>query len=434
MGDTSSRERLASVGLALLFLSTIFLPKIVGVGQSPRHRLVAEAILFTIILAGFAILALYWPEVQADRSYSRLLAALLLFNVVAVFAAGIGLHSGFSRLYVVGDLFKFLVPTLAIFGLYFAVFKPTTFRRGFLYAHYVYIVFLLAALTMYVTGILPPNDRLSFLYQYPPVLVIAYWLWNTGHSGGKLTFPLLAVAAIPVIYFTQSLRIVLDIVLLFGITVFFYHGIERRWIIRTLGVGFFGAMLFVVYVSQFGPLTAPETWESAGYLGRKVSHLFRGLGPYELVLRLGGSRGAEPFGVYNEIRSDGILGLLIGSGMGSTFTIHPPTGIQTPVWAGTDHYVHAGLWEALLRTGIIGGALYVVFSLYFFSVTWSIRSQDILCSMACAFAVVNLLFLPIDGTLLGPRFFPFVLLVYVMRKRTVVRSESEKQMRSSLPA
>jgi hypothetical protein len=144
---------------------------------------------------------------------------------------------------------------------------------------------------------------------------------------------------------------------------------------------------------------------------------------YQFLLQVSGSRAAEPHAAWMAIRQDA-LSLLFGRGMGSVFFVRSP--FDNPVWEGTDHFVHAGVWEALLRTGLTGAVLYVAFGIGFAYVAFRIRHEDVLGGLTATVAIINLILMPLMSKMVGVQFFLYFFIAYALRRWTERRRTTVK--------
>jgi O-antigen ligase len=107
--------------------------------------------------------------------------------------------------------------------------------------------------------------------------------------------------------------------------------------------------------------------------------------------------------------------------MGSTFVITSP--FTNAAWAGEDHFVHSGLWEAVLRTGLFGGVAYLGLLVSYVYIGWQVSSDNCLGALVAANATVILAFSPLTGKMLGPQFFPYMLFAYGLVRWTELRTD-----------
>lgn len=410
---TTSRTRLRPGTVTLLvvglYLSIVAVPRIIGSGGLVRIKLIFEALLFLAVLCGIGLLLLARGRFRFDRAYGGIFALFALFTLLS----GVALVAGFARNYpigdVLGDYFKFLVPVATVTLVYVVSDSSDQIEAAFAVVFRIALLLFAALLGLYLTGVLQPNTRPEFIYQFPVVLVLGYWLYRRGDPVARYGFPFLVVAALPFVVYSQSLSLLLQTVLTAVFTAVFIRADDTAvFLTRVCGLvvmGLVTAGLFILFATQI----PTQQWAGYGYLGSKVVALVGDYTLYERLVIVGGSRAAEPFGVLAQI-DDSFLELLFGSGMGSTFIVSSPFG--SPVWIGEDHFVHAGLWEAVLRTGVIGGLTYLGILATYLYVGWHVSNDSYLGALVAANATSILVFTPVMGKFLGPQFFSYALFSY----------------------
>ncbi|MFC7176990.1 hypothetical protein [Halosegnis marinus] len=346
-------------------------------------------------------------------------ATVLLSTVALV----VGLLRGYPTGDVFGDYYKFIIPAATVTLVYAVADSSEQLETALAVAFRIGLLLIASVLTLYVTGVLGLNDRPRFIYQFPILIVLGYWQYRQGDPVARYGFPFLVVATLPLVGYSQSLSLLLQ-TLLTAVLAVTYARFNSP---RELAVG--GGVVAVVGVIGGGLLLLAATqlssaqWREYGYLGSKMVALVGDYTLYERLIVLGGSRAAEPFGVLARI-DGGLLELLVGSGMGSTFMVSSPFG--SPRWIGEDHFVHAGLWEAVLRTGLLGGLAYLGVVVSYIYVGWKVSGDSYLGALAAANASTTLLFAPLVGKLLGPQFFSYALFAYALVRWGELRDCSEK--------
>ncbi|WP_435066137.1 hypothetical protein [Halobaculum sp. EA56] len=413
-------ERAVTLLFVGLYLSTIAVPRILGSGGAVRTKLIVEALLFGAVLGGLAGISIFHGQFRFDKTYSKILMTFSALILLSAIALTIGFIRGNPTGYVLGDFYKFVVPVATVALVYAASDSSERLEVAFAIAFRVALVVFVLILGLYLTGILLPNQRPGIVYQFPVVLVLGYWLFRRGDPVARYGFPLLAVGAVPLVFYTQSLSLLLQTVLTAVLAVVYVRSSRPRDLFVVGGavaaVGVVGGIVFLLSATQI-PV---EQWREYGYLGSKMVALVGDYSLYERLILLGGSRAAEPFGVLARI-DDSLLQLLFGSGMGSTFVVSSPFG--APSWVGEDHFVHAGLWEAVLRTGLLGGLAYLGMLVSYLYVGWQVSHDSYLGALAAANASIILAFAPLTGKLLGSQFFSYALFAYALVRWTELRAE-----------
>jgi len=406
-----------------LYVSTIAIPRIIGTGGAVRTKLVLEALLFGAVVGGLGVILLARGRVRLDRAYrgtATVFAALVLLSTVALV---IGLSRGYPTGDVLGDYYKFVIPPATITLVYIVSDSSEQLETALAVVFRIGLFLIAGVLVLYVTDVLGVNARLGFIYQFPIILVLGYWQYRQGDPVARYGFPFLVVATLPLVGYSQSLSLLLQTIL----TAVLAGIYARSNSPRELAVG--GVVVAVVGVVGGGLLLLAATqlssaqWREYGYLGSKMVAVVGDYTLYERLIVLGGSRAAEPFGVLARIDGS-ILELLVGSGMGSTFVVSSPFG--SPGWIGEDHFVHAGLWEAVLRTGLLGGLAYLGVLVSYLYVGWKVSDDSYLGALVAANASTTLLFAPLVGKLLGPQFFSYALFAYALLRWGELRDHSEK--------
>jgi hypothetical protein len=411
-----------------LYVSTIAIPRIIGAGGAVRTKLVLEALLFGAALGGLGLVLLARGRVKFDRAYRGIAIVFGAIALLSTVALVIGISRGYPISDLFGDYYKFIVPVATITLVYTVPDSSAQIETALAIAFRIGLLLITGALILYVTGVLGLNARPGFIYQFPIVLVLGYWQYKQGDPVARYGFPFLVVATIPLVVYSQSLSLLLQTVLtavLAGIYARFQNPRELAvGGIAVTAVGIVGGGLFLLAAAQL----SVTQWQEYGYLGSKMIAVVGDYTFYERLIVLGGSRAAEPFGVLAEI-DDSILTLLVGSGMGSTFVISSP--FESPGWIGEDHFVHAGLWEAVLRTGLLGGIAYLGMLVSYLYVGWKVSNDSYLGAIVAANASTTLVFAPLVGKLLGPQFFSYALFAYALVRWAELRDGSEKYATTS---
>lgn len=401
-----------------LYLSTIAVPRIIGAGGAVRRKLIVEALLFGLVLGGFGLVFLARGQVRFDRSYVELLGVFGLLVLLSTVALAVGFAHGHPTGDVLGDYYKFVVAPLTVLLVYAATDSTEQLETAFAVVFRVALVVFAVTLGLYLTGVLSSNMRPEYVYQFPLVLVVGYWLFARGDEIAKYGFPFLLLAAVPFVFYTQSLSLLVQVVLTGVLTGVYVRADELEAMLRVAVpvavVGLLGGGLFVIAVAQ----VPASQWSQYGYLGSKMIAISGDYTLYERIVVLGGSRAAEPFGVVARI-DDSFFQLIFGSGLGGTFVASSPLGPAG--WAGEDHFVHAGLWEAVLRTGLLGGLAYLGMLLGYLYVGWRVSADSHLGALAAANATLLLALAPLTGKLLGPQFFSYALFAYALARWTELR-------------
>ncbi|NHX41496.1 MULTISPECIES: hypothetical protein [Haloarcula] len=399
------------VGLAILiglFITQVGLPRIVGAGSNVRFLLMTQALVYAGLLGCLFLLIRPRVRLWVDRDFAMAYAGLLGLVVLGVVALAVGIVRGHPRLDVVGDFYKFVLPAATVLGIYVWASSRTPLQRVAAAGHHLYLLGLIPVLSLYLGGYLEPNERLVFVYAFPTILVISYWLFRSGNRVAKFGFPVMAITSVAVVYYSQSLLLLIEVATLLPLTVVYYRirNVQRAVWLGSSTTLILGLLLMFV-ITQL----SPGALESAGYLGSKLSALSGDYTLYERSIQLGGSRAAEPGGVIAAVSSD-LFSMLFGVGMGSTFVVTSP--FPDSIWVGTDHFVHAGFWEAILRTGLLGGVAYLLLASSYLHFGWRVRRLDRLGALVCAKATFVIVFLPVSGKLIGPKFLDFFLFAYAM--------------------
>lgn len=418
--STDVRSGLVTLLVVGLYISTIAFPRVIGYGGEARLKLIAEALLFAVVLGCLGFVLLARGQFQLDRAYTGIAAIFGIFLLLSTVALVVGLTRDYPVSDVLGDYYKFIVPIVTITLVYAASESSEQLETAFAVVFRIALLLLTGVLALYVTGILQPNIRPGVIYQYPVVLVLGYWLFRHGDPIAQYGFPLLVLAGLPLAFYSQSLSLLLQTGLTAGFVIVYASADDAESLIARGGVfataGVVGLGLFLLFALQI----SAEQWEQYGYLGSKIAALVGDYTLYEQLIALGGSRAAEPFGVLARIDGD-LFELLLGSGMGSTFFVSSP--FPAAVWVGEDHFVHAGLWEAVLRTGVFGGITYFGVHIAYLYVSWQISSDSYLGALAAANASVVLIFAPVSGKLLGPQFFSYTLFAYALIRWVELRAD-----------
>ena len=393
MGSTDRGDqfpmRPAVVLVFLLFLVPISMVQIIGQKGNARLFLMIRAAFFVVPLALTASWIAYRGRVVIDRKTSPVL--LLFLGSLSVTAIGglIGIARDYSRLYVIGDIFKFAVPVVTIGLITLVAEDRRDLKDSLVWVHAIYPLFFGSALLLYATDFLAPNDRISVLAPYAIMIVVSWWAFDRGIPLARVTLPLYVLAVPPLVYLYQSMSYLLTVILLPVLTVVFYYGVDfpavardyfrRHRVVSTVGGAILGVMALFTLLSLIAG--------TESYLQYKFTALVAGGGVFQTLVRVTGSRAVEPMGIIQTVTQDVPIGVLFGAGMGGTYVTPAVGGPST--WSGVDHYVHSGLWEAVLRTGIVGGALYFGLSVVFFVYAFRIRKQGIIEALAAAMATKN---------------------------------------------
>lgn len=408
----------------LLFVTTIAAPTILGSGNVRMNNTI-EAGLFMLVLVALGGVILRNRVVSIDLNYRQLIGVFTGFLCISTIALIYGLLIGNSWLLAVGDYYKFAVPILAIITLYLAFPIASSLERVFTGVHHVYVGWYFAVLPLYPLGILEPNQRLQSLYLLPIATLLAFWLRRRGHPVARISLPLL-VASVPVtVFYLQSLGFLVKAAALFILSAVFWLGIWRSLSFLVGGVAVGGALLLAGLVLD-GIRSAITETIAGGYLWRKLGFIVSDAGIVRTVVLLSGSRLVEPLGIMAELRRHGVWGILFGAGMGSKFMTPDVFGTD-PIWAEVDHFVHSGLSEALLRTGVLGTGLYLAFVLGFVFVGLKIREDGALGALVAATAVTTLLFQPIGEKMLGTGFLTYAFYAYGLRRWTELRIDADRR-------
>lgn len=426
--NSFSRTRPVTLLIIGLYVSTIAIPRIIGAGGAVRTKLILEALLFGAALGGLGVALLIRGRVQFDRTYRGIATAFGVIVLLSTIALFVGLLRGYPTGDVLGDYYKFTVPAATVTLVYTVSDSSGQVETALAVAFRIGLLLMAGVLTLYVTGILEMNARPGFIYQFPILLVLGYWQYKQGDPIARYGFPFLVFATIPLVVYSQSLSLLLQIAATAVLTAIYAHFSSPRELavggVVVAVVGVVGGGLLLIAASQL----SVAQWREYGYLGSKMAALVGDYTLYERLIVLGGSRAAEPFGVFARI-DDSLLELLVGSGMGSTFVVSSPFG--SPGWTGEDHFVHAGLWEATLRTGLLGGIAYLGVVASYLHTSWKVSDDSYLGALAAANATTTLAFAPFLGKLLGPQFFSYILFAYALLRWGELRDCSEKYATTS---
>lgn len=418
--STDVRSGLVTLLVVGLYISTVAIPRILGSGGAVRLNLIIEALLFGAVLGGLAVVLLARGWFQFDRVYRGIMVLFGVFLLLSTVALAIGLTRDYPTGDILGDYYKFVIPVATVTLVYTASESADQLQTAFAVVFRIALLLFSGTLALYVTGILQSNARPGIVYQYPVVLILGYWLFCNGDPVARYGFPFLAVTGPPLVFYSQSLSLLLQTGLTAGFVVVYAYAdkvddlIARGGVLAIVGAVISG--LFLLLALQI----PAEQWEQYGYLGSKIAALVDEYTLYERLIALGGSRAAEPFGVLARI-DDSLFELLFGSGMGSTFVVSSP--FPDAVWAGEDHFIHAGLWEAVLRTGLLGGLTYLGMLVAYLYTGWKVSNDSYLGALAAANASVILVFAPLTGKLLGPQFFSYALFAYALVRWTELRMD-----------
>lgn len=411
---------LISLFVVGLFAATISVPRVLGSGGAVRLKLLIEAAVFVLFLSGLVAVIFARQKIRLHREYGQIFTVFVVFLSLNLVGLVTGIWRSQSFFYVLGDYYQFTIPVAAVLGIYGAAQSSASLERAFAAIFRIYLLLIAGTLSLYLLGVLDPNQRLGLIYQLPVSLVVAYWLYRNGDSVARFGFPALAVATLPILYYSQSLSLLLQVGLTSILAVVFYHAEDPEEFI-SLGflLGLAGVIGVVIFLMGAHQIPASQ-WKEYGYIGNKVAALVGNYTLYERLILLGGSRAAEPIGIVARI-DDSIFEVLFGAGMGSKFAVSSP--FPDSPWTGVDHFVHSGFWEATLRTGILGAITYLGIVLSYFYVGWQVSSDSYLGAAAAANAAVLIVFLPVRGTFLGTQFFPFALFAYALVRWGEIRSE-----------
>jgi hypothetical protein len=406
-----------------LYISTIAIPRIIGAGNAVRTKLVLEALLFGTALSGLGVIVFIRGRIQFDRTYRGIAAILGIIVLLSTVALVLGLIQGYPMGDVLGDYYKFVVPVVTVVVVYTVSDTSEQLETILFVAYRVGLLLIIGVLVLYVTGIIGVNERPGFIYQFPILLILGYWQYRQGDPIARYGFPFLVIATLPLVGYSQSLSLLLQTVLTAVLVMVYIHLNELKRLAigggMVTAVGIVGSVLLLLAATQ----VSVSQWQEYGYLGSKMVAVADDYTLYERLIILGGSRAAEPLGVLARIDSS-LFKLLFGSGMGSTFVVSSPLG--SPGWIGEDHFVHAGLWEAVLRTGLLGGLSYLGMLISYFYAGWKVRHDSYLGALVVANASTTLLFAPLVGKLLGPQFFSYVLFAYALVRWGELRGRSRR--------
>ncbi|MDH4161661.1 MAG: hypothetical protein OEW15_03095 [Nitrospirota bacterium] len=346
------------------------------------------------------------------RSQVKYIVLFTVFVVLSIIAMLKGLEREYGLRYVIGDTYKFLIPPVCIYYFYLVIRKSAEYE-DILYAYYwLAVVMQVLMLVPYMAGILKTNDRIFSVNNLPLVLMLGYFFRERSRRVRPAQW--LMLFTIPVyIYFTQSLSLFVSLSVVPLLTIVLYRYSGRRLALFLVGILIFSCtMIYVMlYRGDFIGEILPRKYADY-YLSGKFVGLQNAASTEAKLEMIAGSRFAEPKGIVGEISDGKLMTMLVGAGMGSTFTSTSVTGLKR-TWTGEDHFVHAGVTESLLRTGVLGAVLYVLISLLFVGVGLQMRRYNIIAALSASKVLTDFLFM-IVTTWLGNEFMVFFLVAYLL--------------------
>lgn len=424
---TSPRKaapKLKTVLIIGLFLSAVANPRIMGRGQNVKITLASQALIFgsfIFLLFAYVTAGNFY---KVSRKDLPIFSLFFLFTGISSVSFIYGLGSDYSLFHTIGDFYKFVIPSILMTLLYLVMNSSDEMERILAQIYYLFVILFFIGLLAYFIDFLDPNQRISILYGLPGLIPLSFWLSGKGNRLARFSLPILLLATIPTLYYSQSLGLLIQLILVPGLTLSLFYGpkhlILSSW--KKGLIGLFCLMLILGCIHNLNPTYLNELY--TGYLGDKIKRILTSANLLQMAVEAGGSRIMEPLGIIEKMTNQSLFAFFFGAGMGSTF-LTPAPGRQEKIWVGKDHHVHSGFWESFLRTGSFGAIIYLFISIMFFLVAWKVRKINIIGALAAAFAILNLVYLPIEGTnFLGVGFFNYFLLVYCL----LLRRKSRKRL------
>jgi hypothetical protein len=290
---------------------------------------------------------------KADKTAFHLLGAWI---GVCVASAGIGILRGNQWDYVLGDFYRFASLAIVLTLMYFAV-KDSAWANRLLYGFVgVYGVMVALDLLRFNSYVYDGEERLTT---------------ETAHQAG-----LIATAVIYLILFDSRrwVRRSSIVLLLLMLMLMLRAQMLTPIITSLLAVALFfcfnrkfalflacGAVGVVILAATFYFWTGAA--QGPSYIEEKFQNAQDKEGPFESLEALSGVRLGEIISIGEEIGSNP-SNWLFGVGSGGLLTPDPILPIAR--FEMDKHYIHAGLFEILYRTGILGVGSILLFLLQLF--------------------------------------------------------------------
>lgn len=307
-----------------------------------------------------------WAIVRQDRLLFGVLAAWI---AIATIAAVNGALAGNQVQYVLGDYYKFAILPLIVLLAYLAM--ETEGQLGFVLR---WTMVLFGAILVYDFARFYPllaqghrftSNAVDMIATLAPL--ICYLL----HEPSSRTFAVLGAAVFAEVMLTLSFGQLLGGFLGFALSLGLLFWLLRQRIALVL----MAVVIFTFAVNMMGgipiaikPTSSPDRRPGLlpfrvtildTYMRGKLNAATSSQSVPSAAEAVGGSRAAEIVAI---VRKIGGKPLKIALGFGLGGTVEPVAlGGTRLYWERPKHYVHAGLFEVLYRSGVIGLAVFLAF-------------------------------------------------------------------------
>ncbi len=385
--------------LVLLFLSELIFARLQGDADTSRMMLILISIDRVIILS--VLLLTYLARLAARRTNrNKIFDSLTIFwfaafILVSCIGGAAGLMRGNIFQYAAGDLFKFIIfpVTILIVG---SNMKKTRFLNRLILAMAVlYTIYLICLIYMYVSGVYKRMDRPSSIYIFPLMLPLLFYLKSIFRMPKVFSMVIVfyLVSAPLLVWYAQSLSLVLQLTFIPFMTLAFYKGLSRRVKVAFLLVTVL--VLGIVYSVAVSPKAFFGLLDSIASPGSYLTKKFYSMSKYAFSLKtlelIGGDRLAQGKFIMDYF-SRNPAELMTGQGMGGFIRNVSLFGENNASWRELNHYIEGGFLEVLYRSGIFGLLCYFSIFVSLFIKAYQWRRKNLFCAFAAAYASYILIF------------------------------------------